>query len=154
MVEDQRNGKSRPGRRRSQGAPRNNPLATPAVVGDHLHRPVLLADARAGEVRHRGSMERNESGTHALFCATLVVLFAAGGLDRAKADESQTSIGEVPLCDLGTGTFEGVLGGLYANGTSVRPAGHEAAGIAIASREVIPRDPSGTPSPDGKIVLI
>src|SRR5262245_56603765 len=99
-------------------------------------------------------MERNDSGIRGLVCATVVVLLATGSPDRAKADESQTSIGEVPLCDLGTGTFEGVPGGLYSGGTSVRPARHEAAGMVIASGEVIPRDPSGTPSSDGKIVLI
>jgi hypothetical protein len=87
-------------------------------------------------------------------CAAVLGLLAAGILDRAKADEAQTSIGEVPLCDLGSAIYEGVPGGLYPDGTSIRPARHEAAGLAIAREEVVPRDPSGAPSPDGKIVLI
>src|SRR5262245_58121921 len=88
-------------------------------------------------------------------CVVLVgLLSAAQDWDRVQADETQTSIGEIPLCDLGTGTVHGFQGGLYPKGSNTRPAGHEAAGLRIARVEVTPRNTAGTPDPDGKIVLI
>lgn len=71
----------------------------------------------------------------------------------AGADETQTSIGEIPLCDLGTGTVKGFTGGLYPNGTNVRPRGHEAAGLRIARNIVKPLSASGAPDLEGKIVM-
>jgi len=73
---------------------------------------------------------------------------------RGNADESQTSIGEIPLCDLGTGTFQGFMGGLYPNGTNTRPPKHQAAGAWIARNGIKPLNPSGAPDPNGKIVMI
>ena len=100
---------------------------------------------------------RSRIGSGILTTPALAGLLAASVLHfhRVEADESQTSIGEVPLCDLGAGGGpEGAPGGLYPGGTSIRPARHEAAGIALASREVVPRDAAGAPSPEGKIGLI
>ena len=98
-------------------------------------------------------MEPHSAFISILVCAAFIGLPGEWFPGRAMADETQTSIGEVPLCDLGTATFEGFTGGLYPNGTSIRPAAHEAAGLAIANQEIVPRDASGAPSPDGKIVL-
>ncbi len=61
--------------------------------------------------------------------------------------------GMVPLTDLGTGLYQGFPGGLYGNGDNVRPAGHDAAGIAIANA-IVPLDTLGQPDPNGRIVLI
>ncbi len=59
----------------------------------------------------------------------------------------------VPLTDLGTGTFLGQAGGLYPNGSNVRPVGHDAAGLALA-QAVQPLDASGNPDPNGKIGML
>ncbi len=58
-----------------------------------------------------------------------------------------------PLPELGTGKYQGYEGGLYTGGKSERPAGHEAAGLALA-RQVRPLGPDGKPAVDGKIVLL
>jgi hypothetical protein len=59
----------------------------------------------------------------------------------------------IPLNDLGTGTYLGEEGGLYPNGTNVRPADHDASGVSIA-KGITPLDANGKPSPSGKYVLI
>lgn len=65
-----------------------------------------------------------------------------------------------PLNDLGPGEYirlntgpTGFIGGLYPNGSNVRPAAHEASGVEIASR-IVPRNAAGYPDPAGKIVMI
>lgn len=68
-------------------------------------------------------------------------------------DIGKTSTPIVPLNDLGTGTYLGIEGGLYPNGSNVRPASHEAAGIAIA-QSIQPLDPSGNPDPNGVYGLL
>ncbi len=59
----------------------------------------------------------------------------------------------VPLSDLGSGTYQGFPGGLYPDGKNRRPAGHEAAGVKLAA-QVQPLGADGTPSGDGRIVLL
>lgn len=59
----------------------------------------------------------------------------------------------VPLCDLGSGTYQGFQGGLYPDGKNRRPAPHEAAGLKLAA-QVQPLDADGKPSGDGRIVLL
>ncbi|HZQ23247.1 MAG TPA: choice-of-anchor D domain-containing protein [Terriglobales bacterium] len=54
----------------------------------------------------------------------------------------------IPVTDLGTGTFEGVEGGLYPNGSNVRPPGQESAGLTIA-QGITPLDANGNPDPNG-----
>ena len=66
---------------------------------------------------------------------------------------AQTSVGLVPLTDLGTGTHGGFQGGLYPLGTNVRPEAHTVAGL-VAAQLVVPRNALGDPSADGKIVLL
>jgi hypothetical protein len=66
---------------------------------------------------------------------------------------SNTSIGAVPLLDLGTGTYQGHAGGLYGGGQNTPPAAHLANGLArLAS--VVARGPSGAPAAGGRIVLL
>jgi PKD repeat protein len=71
----------------------------------------------------------------------------------ARGDCSLTTTGNVPLPDLGPGSYQGFIGGLYPNGSNTRPPEHEAAGLAIA-REIQPLNQLGNPDDiNGKIVL-
>jgi len=65
---------------------------------------------------------------------------------------SRTSVGLTPITEL-TGTYRGHGGGLYPGGSNVRPAAHDAAGIAMASA-IGPLDAAGQPSPGGRYALI
>ncbi len=65
-----------------------------------------------------------------------------------------------PLIDLGNEEYirmddgpTGFTGGLYPNGSNIRPPAHNAAGLAMAA-QVVPRDAAGAPNPQGKIVLV
>jgi hypothetical protein len=59
----------------------------------------------------------------------------------------------VALTDLGTGTYQGSEGGLYPNGSNVRPASHDADGVALA-KAIVPLDSNGVYSPTGKYVMM
>ena len=59
----------------------------------------------------------------------------------------------VPLTDLATGTYQGEEGGLYPNGSNVRPTSQDTYGQTLAS-EIQPLSSTGAPSPTGKIVLL
>lgn len=63
-------------------------------------------------------------------CLVLLCLFAQAG---EGAECGITSVGLVPLNDLGTGTYQGYQGGLYPGGSNAMPAAHLNAGLAIAS---------------------
>jgi len=72
----------------------------------------------------------------------------------AASNCSATSVGFVPLTDMGAGSYHGFAGGLYPGGTNFRPVAHESAGVAIA-RAIVPLDTLGHPDPvNGRIVLI
>jgi hypothetical protein len=68
-------------------------------------------------------------------------------------DIANTSTPIVPLNDLATGSYLGSEGGLYPNGSNVRPTSHEAAGIAIA-QSIGPLDAAGNPDPNGLYGLL
>ncbi|MCI0489845.1 MAG: hypothetical protein L0229_24910 [Blastocatellia bacterium] len=78
-------------------------------------------------------------------------------LRRAEASDcSNTSTGLIPLNDLGAGFYQGAQGGLYPNGSNLRPAGHEEAGLEIA-RSIVPLNKKGRPAKKvkkGRIVLL
>jgi hypothetical protein len=59
----------------------------------------------------------------------------------------------VPLNDLGTGCYRGLVGGLYTNGLNSPPAEHLVAGVA-AGRAVSPLNVNGQPDPSGKFILV
>jgi hypothetical protein len=59
----------------------------------------------------------------------------------------------VALNDLGAGTYQGSEGGLYPNGTNVRPSAQDSYGVGLA-RGIQPLDSNGNPSPTGKYVLL
>ncbi|HEU4387555.1 MAG TPA: hypothetical protein VFV34_07145 [Blastocatellia bacterium] len=69
------------------------------------------------------------------------------------SDCGRTSTGLVPLTELGSGTYQGYLGGLYADGENVRPVGHQQAGLE-QSLKVVPRKAGGKPKSKGRIVLL
>jgi len=77
-----------------------------------------------------------------LCCVGLLACLPAASLG---ANCAVTSVGFMPLNDLGTGTYNGYEGGLYPGGANTRPAAHDVAGRALAV--------AMTPV-DGKIVLI
>lgn len=65
-----------------------------------------------------------------------------------------------PLTDLGSSEYlrfgtqpTGYSGGLYPGGSNQRPPGHEAAGIT-QSQLITPLNASGSPDPNGKIVMV
>ncbi|VAW43537.1 hypothetical protein MNBD_CHLOROFLEXI01-3963, partial [hydrothermal vent metagenome] len=66
---------------------------------------------------------------------------------------SQTSVGFVPLTDLGTDLYMGEQGGLYPNGQNNLPTDHLAAGLAQAAA-IQPLDAEGFPDGSGKIGFI
>lgn len=70
---------------------------------------------------------------------------------------SQVSYGNpayIPINDLGTGTWNGFIGGLYPNGSNYIPSTHKSAGLQQAN-QIQPLDPNGTPDPaNGKIGFI
>ncbi|MGA2413933.1 MAG: choice-of-anchor D domain-containing protein [Candidatus Sulfotelmatobacter sp.] len=59
----------------------------------------------------------------------------------------------VPITELGTGTYLGVEGGLYPNGSNIMPASHDSAGLALANA-IQPLDANGSPDPNGKYGLL
>jgi len=90
--------------------------------------------------------------------ATYVAMVSiAASLTIASAPISDcdgTSVGLVPLDDLGTGLYLGQFqGGLYPGGSNTPPAPHANAGRARALA-VGPLDTGGNPDPGGKIVLL
>ncbi|MFD0078732.1 hypothetical protein ACFVIY_40850 [Streptomyces sp. NPDC127166] len=84
-----------------------------------------------------------------------VALIPQPGASAAATDCTYTHSGLVPLNDLGTGTYNGLTGGLYPNGSNVRPTAHTNAGVDIAQNQVLPRNASGQVDlVNGKVVLI
>lgn len=82
-------------------------------------------------------------------------LYAGIGANCANTvwNVSGTTTPIVPLNDLGTGTYLGSQGGLYPNGSNVRPPDHDAAGVGFA-QQVQPLDSNGNPSSTGKYVFL
>lgn len=90
------------------------------------------------------------------FALALLAVFALLQLPRWSAsasDCSKTSVGFVPLSDLGHGRYQGKEGGLYPGGSNVRPELHEEAGVAIA-RGIHPLNNFGQPDVNGRVVLL
>src|SRR5258706_4911900 len=87
--------------------------------------------------------------------AALLALMLAYAVQRLAADCTVTNLGVAPLNEMGFTTYSNSVGGLYPNGANTRPPAHEAAGMRIATNEVVPLDASGsTDTNNGKIVLL
>jgi len=65
----------------------------------------------------------------------------------------RSSVGLIPLDQLGTNQYRGFVGGLYGRGSNAPPEEHAQGALAAAS-EVVPRNAAGEPDPAGKIVLL
>jgi hypothetical protein len=66
---------------------------------------------------------------------------------------ARTSVGFLPLTDMGGATYEGERGGLYPDGRNEMPASHLAAGLELA-RSIGPLDTQGHPSSSGRYVFM
>jgi hypothetical protein len=89
---------------------------------------------------------------------TVALFFAAALLvaviwRAAASDCSGTSTGMLPLTTLASDSYLGKQGGLYPDGSNIRPPDHEAAGLQIAA-SIQPRKWNGKPKPKGRIVLL
>ncbi len=84
----------------------------------------------------------------------LILLFGLAGANAHGQNCSQTSVGFMPLTELGAGIYKNYSGGLYPQGSNVNPPAHLAAGLALA-KQVVPRNSAGAAdSINGKIVLL
>jgi hypothetical protein len=68
-------------------------------------------------------------------------------------DVTGTTTPQVPIIDLGAGTYGGEEGGLYANGSNTMPSDHDSYGVGLADA-IQPLDSNGNPSSTGKYGLI
>ena len=85
-----------------------------------------------------------------LLCLVLAVAAPAARASNCAG----TSTGMIPVNDLGPGFYKGVQGGLYPGGSNVRPAAHEAAGVAIANA-IGALDTLGQPDAvNGRVVFV
>src|SRR5256714_8920318 len=85
----------------------------------------------------------------------LLVLVVTLPAQRLIADCTVTNLAVTPLNEMGFATYSNSVGGLYPNGANTRPPPHDAAGVRIATNEIVPLDASGnTDTNNGKIVLL
>lgn len=89
-----------------------------------------------------------------LTVALATVALILGSTPQVGASDcNRTSVDLTPLTDLGTQRYLGYEGGLYGDGQNVPPAAHKALAMATAAA-VQPLAPSGSPSSNGRIVLL
>jgi len=99
-----------------------------------------------------------------LLLVLLLLILAIGRFNQAGAQatcQGQFISVSKPLTDLGQEEYirldsgpTGFTGGLYPDGSNVRPPAHNAAGLSIAS-QITPLDASGNPDPiNGKIAMV
>ncbi|MBI3451226.1 MAG: hypothetical protein HY049_20215 [Acidobacteria bacterium] len=81
-----------------------------------------------------------------------LALMAAGASRASASNCSATSVGFIPLNDLGAGSYLGFQGGLYPGGASTRPAAHDVSADLFARLVLL--DPNGLTSSAGRIVLL
>ncbi len=85
---------------------------------------------------------------------TLTVSKATGSAcNNISYDVPKTTTPIVPITDLATGSYQGEEGGLYPNGSNIRPASHDSDGVAFA-KAIVPLDANGNYSPTGKYVML
>jgi hypothetical protein len=84
----------------------------------------------------------------------LILVVAALALTGSAyaADCTKTSVALTPLTDL-KGTYHGYASGLYPGGRNTPTAKYLGAGEAL-TKQIVPRDATGAPAPDGRIVLL
>jgi hypothetical protein len=100
-----------------------------------------------------------DSSTHTASTSFSLGVYAALGDNCNDTSFNDPVLGTpmIALNDLGTGFYEGNAtsgeGGLYPNGSNVRPAGQDSYGLTLA-QGIQPLDTNGNPSPTGKYVLL
>jgi len=83
-----------------------------------------------------------------------IALLASVALAQSEeGKKSQVLFSATPLMDLGTQTYKGFEGGLYANGSNIMPGPHQTAGSLIVN-QIQPLDTNGDPDPAGKVVFL
>ncbi len=105
---------------------------------------------------HSFTVQATDSGTGTTAQSVLTIgVFSnfADNCNDISFNVPNSSTPMIPLTDLGTGTYQGSEGGLYPNGSNVRPAPHDSDGLAIA-QGIQPLDSNGNPSPTGKYVFM
>ncbi|MGA8765363.1 MAG: choice-of-anchor D domain-containing protein [Candidatus Sulfotelmatobacter sp.] len=99
------------------------------------------------------SVQLTDSSAHSTTGLITLPVAAVTSKSCTDIEYPNASAPLVPINDLGTGTYLGEEGGLYPNGSNVRPASHDAAGVAIA-QAIQPLDGNGNADPNGKYVLL
>ncbi len=84
--------------------------------------------------------------------STIAALCACAPFAAAQ-NCSQSSVGLIPLDQLGASSYQGFQGGLYPAGTNAIPEEHRIDGLGQAT-QVVPRNALGQPAANGKIVLL
>jgi Bacterial Ig-like domain (group 1) len=95
----------------------------------------------------------SKSATATLPLTIIVYANLADNCNDISFDVPNTTTPMTALTDLGTGTYQGSEGGLYPNGSNLRPSSHDADGVAFA-RGIVPLDGNGNYSPTGKYVMM
>lgn len=89
-----------------------------------------------------------------LLVLSLLTLTLPHPTPTLAADCGQTSVGFVPLNELGASTYQGFPGGLYPNGSNQMPTAHAQSGLALA-QAVQPLNGAGqVDEGNGRIVLL
>ncbi len=124
-------------------------LSTSGVISGTLDPSVTTGN-------YSFTVQVTDSSTGSTASSTLTMgVFASLGdnCNDISFDVPNTTTPMVALTDLGTGTYQGSEGGLYPNGSNVRPTSHDADGVALA-QGIVPLDSNGNYSPTGKYVLM
>ncbi len=116
----------------------SGPLASTATAGNYTFTA--------------GVKDSDKHNTTKLFNITVAKTTGAA-CNNISFDVPKTTTPIVPITDLATGTYQGEEGGLYPNGSNVRPASHDADGVTFA-KSIVPLDGNGVYSPTGKEVMI
>jgi hypothetical protein len=137
-----------------------DPAAVAAALKADLH---TLIDERA---RNRGQSPDQQAALQRQLDARIDYLMSelappARGSPGSPASPApvagracaHTSVGLIPLVDLGSRTYAGFPGGLYPGGANQPPSAYRQAGLARA-HAVQPLRSDGAPDPHGKIVLL
>ena len=97
----------------------------------------------------------NDSASHSATKLFSLTVAKATGADcnNISFDVVGTTTPITPITDLGTGTYGGEEGGLYSDGSNVRPTSQTTYGQTLAGK-VQPLNSSGVASPTGKIVFL
>jgi hypothetical protein len=90
----------------------------------------------------------------ALVVSLIVIIISCNKESKPTGEENLIYTSPTPLTDFGSGTFRGHSGGLYPNGSNIRPENHNSEGISIA-KSIKPLNTSGNiDETGGKIVWI